>query len=270
MDSKQLSRSSWNGAAAVAAGSRHIERGRPCQDAALVQVSPRPLLAVLDGRGSSQISQLGSTAMAAAIPAIISELDDTIATVLDTDAEVSLAEDQWRSVAQEILRRLIAVQVDCARINGHPVHELEATIVLAVVGRSRVGCLQVGDSVLAAKQGGVTGMIHVPPLSEFANWTVFITPRLHPERDLLTRTLLTAGLDGLVAMTDGMSFFLVDARSQCPAEGVRQLLERCAAGGLPAEQLAVIVEDARWSTQHHDDRGIAVLARANLSPDGSA
>ncbi|NLF17452.1 MAG: protein phosphatase 2C domain-containing protein, partial [Lentisphaerae bacterium] len=133
------SRPPWQCSHAAVAGLKHRRAGRPTQDACLASATgPYPFLIVCDGRGSATRSDLGAQASVEAIAAVIGSATDLLAACLDSTDD-GQAETVFALLARLLCRTAAAAQERLARHHRQEARAFEHTLLVACLGRHRLG-----------------------------------------------------------------------------------------------------------------------------------
>lgn len=263
----------WSGLDAATPGRSHLLEGRPCQDAAGAWTESRPHLIVCDGRGSTPFSHFGSERAVKAFSALVRTQEDLLTRALDRenapDGDIT-ANEAWRLFSLSAWRALGEVQTALAGERGGKPMDFEFTLAAAIVGKHRIGCLQVGDSLLVMAQGECYGLVFPPDGDETGTATYFVTPGVSP-RGLLRAGLFPAkNLRGVAAFSDGVASRMVSLRGAYPAKTFSALFEDVGAGIFTRENLHAFLNDEAWTVETGDDRSIALLApRSNRNENVS-
>lgn len=215
----------WRYAAAHATGTSHIKAGLPCQDRlACAVLGNRTLVAaVADGAGSAALAERGA--------------EIAVETVVRC---LSRALDAGRSDYGAMLREAAvgareAVLTEAQKHGSEP-RDLASTLLVAVVGPSGGGALQIGDGVIVVNDGG-DGWCWVfwPQRGEYANTTHFLTDEDAAERlqvepfggKVTDVALMTDGLQALALHYASMSvhepFFHGMFRPLLDADGANEI-----------------------------------------------
>jgi hypothetical protein len=215
----------WRYAAAHATGTSHIKAGLPCQDRlACAVLGNRTLVAaVSDGAGSAALAERGA--------------EIAVETVVRC---LSRALDAGRSDYGAMLREAAvgareAVLTEAQKHESEP-RDLASTLLVAVVGPSGGGALQIGDGVIVVNDGG-DGWCWVfwPQRGEYANTTHFLTDEDAAERlqvepfggKVTDVALMTDGLQALALHYASMSihepFFHGMFRPLLDADGANEI-----------------------------------------------
>lgn len=260
LSNKNPFRGKWIKAACQVAGSGHLQNSIPCQDRAGGWISPRPCLAVLDGRGSASHSHVGAHAALHAIRTTIRKSEPQLKALLDVPGD-QLAAVGWRGFSQMIYHNAASEQLKLARwYEAHP-DQFEFTLTLAIIGTERIGWLSVGDSPLVVTRRGIDGLATPLAAVEFANQTTFVNSSPNGGRLGMTGGLIaSSGVSALLAMSDGSASRLVHLAGQTPAAAVSELSTRLARKELNEKELKQILADPSWDRVTRDDRSIAIIA----------
>ncbi|QOR37402.1 protein phosphatase 2C domain-containing protein [Billgrantia diversa] len=267
--------SAWSTLYVATTGLSHLEGipPLPCQDAAGAASSPRPMLAVADGAGSSPASDLGARSLVAAMLRLAETLEVQLAWLLDADAEPD--PEAVRQFSELLVRHARGTLEDLATELHRPVRDLRCTLLLVVVGHSRLLWLKVGDGEIVleratpvtVREGEEPGL--APHLSilgergkgEFANQTVFVDERLALEQTQ-HGCVSAAALTGIALLSDGAAEKLVSLDGQQVSGQLSHWLDDLRQGRLRQRDLVrrFYSEEFCRGTSG-DDRSIALLAR---------
>ncbi|WP_104205316.1 PP2C family serine/threonine-protein phosphatase [Billgrantia saliphila] len=265
-------RPEWQALAVAVAGLAHLEGAPPlpCQDAADAASSPRPMLAVADGAGSSPASELGARAIVSAMLRLVDTLETQLAWLLDADAEPD--PDTRREFVALLVRHAQGTLEDRATEQRRPVRDLRCTLLLAVAGRSRLLWLKVGDGEIVLERAVKTGDGEpglVPELTalgergkgEFANQTCFVDERLAFEQ-VQHGCEPVATLTGIAAMSDGAAEKTVSHDGERVSGQLSHWFDDLRRERLRQRDLVrCFYSDTFCRGTSGDDRGIALLAR---------
>lgn len=264
----------WHTLSAFVPGSGHLERGVPCQDRAAAWDSPRPALAVLDGRGSSALSHEGAEAALTALREEIESLENRLRAALDEDDDDGLAALSWQGLAQWLYTVAARVQRELASVSDRAASDYEFTLSLAIGGIRRTVWMAVGDSPLVACRSGILFLPCRLEAPEFANQTSFVQASPGHSPRLRGGLIPSEGLDLIAAMSDGTASRLIDLQTQIASEAVRNLAALLTRGEIDEALLGSLLEEDAWSEVTRDDRCLAMLARNErgttvIEPDDS-
>ena len=255
----------WGAGSAVAIGQRHVEQGRPCQDAVRASVGLHPFVMVCDGRGSSALSQHGSSAATVVVEGVLWCAEPLLQRCLDhLGPEDPFALAGWKDVSQLLLRSLIQAQEGLAREHGVSAAEFEFTLSLAVVGRRGLGVLQVGDSCLVLNRDGHATLAASPQTGAFAGETNFVSPTETDFRRAEMQILPVEQLTGIVGFSDGVSGKWLHHQTREVAPGVNQILDRLATGAWDENRVREYLHQQFWRLGGDDDRSVAYLVRPRI------
>lgn len=146
-------------------GSSHEKTGKPCQDChGWIRFDNELFVAVADGAGSAEMSELGSSlAITAAMEMIQSQLF------------LPSSESEWIVLCQSALmsaRQTIFAEASAMNISYRDMH---STLLLAVATQTYVVGVQVGDGAIVVGDNGNIQSITQPQTGEHINVTTFIT-----------------------------------------------------------------------------------------------
>lgn len=286
----------WRVVAASAAGSAHLARGLPCQDAWAWRCLPTgPLLAaVADGAGSAARAELGAAlAVEAVLDALVhrwlgaasplSPPSDAPASVIpfddapdhgDADPDgpgpAEPTEERWLREAVVEARAALEAR---SRELGCPLRDLACTLICVVVEADRLWVAQVGDGLALARDGsGAWHTVGRPQKEgEYANEAHFLTAA-----DALARLVTSAwpiAADALVASSDGLLRLMLQLPGFAPHPPFVEPLVRFAAGELTperaGEQLARFLAGPRIAARTDDDTTLLIAWRRGAKPDAS-
>lgn len=255
----------WVKASCQVPGSGHLERDVPCQDMAGAWISPRPCLIVLDGRGSASHSHLGAHAAITQLRATIRRWEPELKLLLD-QSNHELASVGWKGFAQMLYHIAASEQLKLAGWYERPAADFEFTLTIAIVGKSRIGWMSVGDSPLAVSRHGVVGLVTAMEEVAFANQTTFVSATPKGPLGLRGGVIPAGGVTGLLAMSDGAASRLLQLKQQIPALAVGELMEGIASSKLRPSVIKDMLKDPAWDHVTRDDRSIAMLAMCSTAP----
>lgn len=258
----------WNGVGASVIGHDHVRREEPLQDASAAVAAPRPAAAVCDGAGSAVQSHAGATAAVRAFRVALRAMEPLVADALDEELPQEFAEELWHYTAGWFVRALAAARDEVAREGTGRAEDYAFTFAGAVVGRVRTGFVQVGDGAICVvgKKGHGT-LAFRPQKGRYANVTDFLGFESAEKDVYLSRTLPTAAIEGIVAMSDGSAVKMVEEREGRPAPVVGEMVGDFAAGDLDRGALVRYLTGARWfgDPRGGDDKSVVILARTRAS-----
>ncbi len=188
----------WQVLGESVAGTAHVKRTIPCQDAfGFQRFGPEDgwlVVAVADGAGSASHSDVGSRIAC----------DELVRYVVDLPPETDYSN---LDVSRAFAGAREAVCAKAAELGLRP-RDLAATALLAVVGPESAVFGQVGDGAIVIGDGSAYRTVFWPEIEEFVNVTNFLTETGF-ERHLLT-TRLGESIRDLALMTDGVQWLALD------------------------------------------------------------
>jgi len=214
---------------------------------------------ILDGRGSARLSHLGAAAALCALRAAIRRWEGELAALLDTPNH-HLAAIGWQGLAQLLYYVAASEQLKLGAWHETQTENFEFTLTLAIVGRASIGWLSVGDSPLVVSRHGIMGL--AAPLEEasFANQTTFVAASPQVRLGLRGGVLPSAGVDAVLAMSDGTASRLLHLKQQIPADAVADIAKGLASDAWTEAWLREMLKEPGWDSVTRDDRSIALLA----------
>ncbi len=185
----------WRCISASVAGTSHIARNLPCQDARLTVVLENGVLiaAVADGAGSVKRAQEGSRyAVESSVEHLANRLRSTQPTTLD-ECEALLEET--------VIAARSALH---AMAPGEEFRELATTLLLTIVTADWLSTVQVGDGAVVCRlSSGAFSVLSERGQNEYVNETTFLT-----SSDYLAHihraTLPGKDVSGFAMFTDGI------------------------------------------------------------------
>ena len=188
--------SSWRLVGALAPGTSHARLGLPCQDALAYQAGERSLLVALsDGAGTAEYSQVGAqTAVQAAL--------DSLAAALERRWPVEGV--AWQEALCAAFTDARSALQSLAEIEGQPLREYAATLILVVATADRLAVAQLGDgAAVAGEAPDRLFLVNRPQRGEYANETYFLT-----QEDALEQVQVSVhekAVNYLAVMSDGLT-----------------------------------------------------------------
>lgn len=256
----------WRSCGIAVPGIAHWRQALPCQDAVFWCSTPRPVLALSDGAGSSAASHLGSQALVSALARLASSLDDALHDWLDEPPAAGSA--HARIWAERLRRHATGVLEDLARTERRAVRDLRATALLAIFGSRQIMCWHIGDGAIVARRRGQLEVISTGVKGEFSNQTVFADAA--KIEDVRVTILPAEEVTALALLSDGGAERLVSTRGDRVAARLGAWFDELAVGTLSADRLAVAFhEPAMWERTTLDDRSIVAAARMSTSASTS-
>lgn len=253
--------SGWQIGGVAVTGLAHFRKRQPCQDAVAWRNSSRPILALSDGAGSSAISERGANALVYGMSRFLVSLEDVLLPWLDAPAEQVLElSDIW---AKRLLAHARGILEDLAQSERRSTCDVRATLLMAVVGATRIFWWQVGDGAIVAKHADGLRVVSQPcrAKGEFSNQTCFADAA--SMADVQFGLLPTADILGMAMMSDGGAERLVANDGSRVALRVDEWLDAITHERLSPDKIALAFhEQAMWERTSLDDRSIVLMARA--------
>jgi hypothetical protein len=159
----------WRIIAASVAGTSHLEKGLPCQDAHSFRVLPggELLAAVSDGAGSAERSQEGACLA-------VKEALDGLEALWQGGAPGDEAD--WQAAITGLFDEIHQKLVDFAGGVGAPLRDFAATLTCALVTGDWLVVGQIGDGAAIAEDAdGALFLTARPQRGEYANEAFFLT-----------------------------------------------------------------------------------------------
>ena len=206
-----MSGEAWRYAIASVAGTSHLARDLPCQDASECQVlikrgGEAVLVAIAaDGAGSASQSELGAQLACAQL------LDEVAAFCGAGRALAELTREgveEWIARLREVLRAL-------AEVEGHRLRDYACTLLLAIVEVDRAAFCQIGDGAIVTSNPSDPAAytpVFWPERGEYANQTHFLTDPDVAEH--LAFELREESIDDVALFTDGLQGLALHYASQ--------------------------------------------------------
>ena len=245
---------------ASVAGTSHLDRSVPCQDAHASAVTADGCLvvAVADGAGSAPRSQEGArAAVEAAVTSVLAS-----------------QEEARGPVGADVARNGIAAGRDAvlAACDDDDPRSLATTLALVVVDRHAVAAAQVGDGSIVIRTAGELLLVGPAARNEFLNETCFLTSSGWAD-DLRVDVVERDGphpsiVDAIAVMTDGLQLLAFDMVASRPhPDFFRPLFEWGSRDDADDEELADFLRSGRVCARTDDDK---TLVLATLAPSAGS
>ncbi len=243
----------WSVVGASVAGSGHVRKGRPCEDAHGYRTlaDGTLLLAVADGAGSAPRAEEGSRlAVAAGLAALERRLEE----------QRPLEDFAWEDLLREALDNARAALL--AEAGQASLDDFATTLLLASISESTLATLQVGDGAIVCREtGGVLRVLTPVKTEEFVNVTRFITGSGYQE-DALCTVLLAADVDGLALFTDGLQYLAIEyPQNEAFAPFFRPLFSFAERAGGDATDLEATLRSEEVENRTDDDKTMLLAVR---------
>ncbi len=194
----------WSVLGESVAGTSHLARNTPCQDAFRCQVfgsdSEWAVLAVADGAGSASHSEIGA---ALACDEFIQRMEPLL-------REFLVSKESLATIFKEVHDSLL---VRAEQLGVRP-RELACTALLVVAGPESTTFAQLGDGAIVVGDGQQFSVLHWPEPAEYANATDFLTDDRYAE--LLQVGTTACEVAEIAVLTDGLQRLALDFASRTP------------------------------------------------------
>ena len=230
-----------------------------CQDANHATTTPRTIVVVCDGAGSSNVSEVGARELSRGIVRLCSAMDWAVARLLDAPApgEGFSADD----LAIAIHRYAVQLIVDLSAEHKREARDFRTTLLLMLTGVSQTFWLRVGDGEIVGELDGALTRIGEPTKGEYANETVFVDERL-PFSSVIHGLVRSDVLTGFAVMSDGAAERLVSGGGTSVARRLSKYIADLRVGALTRDKLFLFLNDYEaWKGTTHDDKTLVVAAR---------
>ena len=267
-----MSLRAWRTAYASAAGTSHVRRGTPCQDAGRCDVvqaadgSEILVASVSDGAGSAPRSEQGARLA-------VESFQQVFADRARAQPGLGFLDEACARAWLESLQADIAA---LAEADGLPARDYACTFLGAVIGPTAAAFLQVGDGAIVVADGRDDDehrWITWPQHGEFANSTFFVTMEEAGQMLAFTRREIDdarAPVRELVMFSDGLERLILDmGRRTVHSPSVRPILNWLAGTeppGGPSGVLATYLDSANVNRRTDDDKTLVMATRAETTP----
>ncbi|MGB7416382.1 MAG: PP2C family serine/threonine-protein phosphatase [Thermosynechococcaceae cyanobacterium] len=163
----------WRATVHSAIGTRHVQRGLPCQDFGAYLIRDVSIIgAVADGAGSAQHSDIGAQL---AVKTVLESLEQWLGK--QPSLEQPVTEAQMQPVFAEALQGAIATLQQEAEAGGYELRELGCTLLTFIATPNWVAAMQIGDGFIVVKAAETEPyqLLFQPEKGEYINETLFIT-----------------------------------------------------------------------------------------------
>ncbi len=200
--------SHWHVAGASVCGGSHQKNGQPCQDAHAWRELPGGglVLAVADGAGSAQLSQIGAARAAISAVDWISEL---------MAEQQPSTDDEWHELLLASIRTAHESVLQAAANRQVSPREMATTLILLVALPGVAVAAQVGDGaavVMLDAQNLVA--ITAPQSGEYINETAFFTSPNYLE--VVQFGIRRGRVQGIAAFSDGLQLLALHLPEATP------------------------------------------------------
>jgi hypothetical protein len=200
---------SWRVVAASVCGTRHEQKGQPCQDTHCWSVLPERVLvaAVADGSGSAPLGEVGAAiAVRTGVEAIWTHI-----------AQPGRPEDDehWKLLLSDALKAArMAIEVE-ATMREVAVRDLATTLILVAATPEVVSAAQVGDGavVVGEPEGNIIALTS-PESGDYINETTFLSTSM--ALDTAQVTMWRGGVAHIAVLSDGLQMLALKMPSGVP------------------------------------------------------
>lgn len=244
----------WRCISSSIAGTSHLARDLPCQDAHCVRSLENGdlVLAVADGCGSSKRSDEGARCAVEIGAEFISERLQAQSPANTADCE-ALLEAAMSESAAAVMR--LAGEADA--------REWATTLLLAFITDRWLATIQVGDGAIVSRdREGKVALISRAIRGEYVNETIYITS---PQYPFCTRkkTFPSARVNGIAMFTDGIEFLAVHYNDNTPHEPFfATMFEFAARRASTPEELRDFLLSDRVCERTDDDKTLVLAVRS--------
>jgi hypothetical protein len=249
----------WRLLAASTAGTSHLRRGIPCQDAhqVLSLANGGFVAAAADGAGSAKHSDRGSRI---AVECAVAYLADAVGSASCLD------EDSCRRLLQNALEK---VRSDIAAACVSPLDSGEAsrssdfatTLLMCFAAGSTLAACQVGDGAIVELENGVVRALTLPVRGEYLNETTFVT-----SEDFMASASFAVkevhDTQSLTIFTDGIQSLAMRLSDDAPFAPFFQNIHAYACSPKAnSDALKAFLDSERVCERTDDDKTIVVAVR---------
>jgi hypothetical protein len=213
----------WKAIVHSAIGTRHEQRGQPCQDYGSYRTAgPYLLGAVADGAGSAKHSDIGAeVAVESALNVLAQTFQENpdLSHAAMKDAAIDLFTQAYMSALEALQNK--TVEMDC------DLRDLGCTLLAFVAAPTWVAAMQIGDGFILLRSDPRASyrLLFAPDKGEFINETVFVTT---PQAvDFLSVGVEMAESPFVCAATDGLERVAIRLQDWQPFEPFFTPFEAC-------------------------------------------
>jgi Protein phosphatase 2C len=253
----------WRILAESVAGTSHVARTAPCQDAhatCVVEVAGGPALVVVvaDGAGSAQFGEVGATVTC---ETLLAEASGALTAGVTVDHITRDVLVRWLLAAKsEIVRE--------ADLRSVRPRELACTAILAVVGEKVATFAQIGDGAVVIPDKDGYAPVFWPAPAEYANVTDFLTDGGIEDR--IVCEMVTGRIDELAVFSDGLQRLALDYSTRRGHSKFFSPLFAALLNQPTTEQFAghlrAFLDSAQINSRTDDDKTLVLAARLVPAP----
>lgn len=244
----------WKAMVYSATGTRHEQRGQPCQDYGRYRTENGYLFgAVADGAGSAKHSEVGAQiAVESALDAIAHQL--CVSQALTYEEMAESAPEIFGKVFENVLAALHREAQD----SGFALGDLGCTLLTFAAASDWVAAMQIGDGLMVVRSSteDTFELLFEPDKGEFINETVFVTTDRAEESLRVCvhssdRPFVCAASDGLERVAVRMQDWMPHAPFFSPFEACLRQLPTQSERDL---YLKTFLESDRLNSKTDDDK----------------
>lgn len=250
----------WHVAGVSVRGSSHVKRNQPCQDAHFWREFPggAMVVAVADGAGTANLSQLGAARAAVSSVDWVAEL---------MHGEFPTDDEEWRQLLLAALQTAHESVIAVAEKRKVTARDLATTLILTIVTPDTIAAVQVGDGATVVLTGdGEMLPVTAPQRGEHINETFFFTAPNY--QDAAQFSIWHGPVRGVAVFSDGLQMLALKMPEGSPhAAFFTPLLNMVAAQENTREveeELRVFLQSDRITERADDDLTLVVAALHNL------
>lgn len=253
----------WRYVAASAQGSSHVQSGTPCQDFSLAQFVETAngdimLLAVSDGAGSAQHSQIGSMLACQEFVAQAQHFFDS----------GKLLSDLSRETMREWLEFLAARISLYAQTMDLSIREFACTFLAVLIGPTCGVFVQIGDGAIVVHGKDGYEAVFWPQSGEYVNTTSFLTDSKN--RDEMNFALQDLEIEEVALFSDGLQMLAINYQQKKPHapffDGLFPQLRKQAIGEATelVSQLRDYLSSPAINARTDDDKSLVLATRKQI------
>jgi hypothetical protein len=252
----------WKAIVHSALGTRHEQRGQPCQDYGNYRIEgPYLLGAVSDGAGSAKHAEIGAKiAVESVLKAIAHELTTHFG--VQFEAPTVPTQDEMQAIAPQfftqVLEEVLTALHQEAHQNDHELRDLNCTLLAFLATPDWIAAMQIGDGFIVMRSGEETSyqVLFEPSKGEFINETVFVTT--DGAINHMGVCVKPSQFPFLCAASDGLERVAIRMQNWEPFDPFFKPFEACLSQ-LPSQQerdeyLKIFLESERLNAKTDDDK----------------
>lgn len=249
---------------------RQAKQPLPCQDASISTLTPRPILLVCDGAGSSAVSDIGSQTLCTQLTRLLQSLEPIISVYLDEEKH-----DDPLTLVRIIIRHAIGILQDLSDFHRRSIKDFRSTLNMVIIGKLNTLWLKVGDGEILQQRmfncenyvSNVQNLevdydfLGIAHKGEFANQTQFVDDTL-TLKDVQWGIVTSEQTTAFALMSDGVAEKFVSNQRNQVANKLTQWLELLRHDKLKITELYQSFYSKDFThLSTGDDKGIAMYSR---------